>query len=167
MSSRIHVILLGWISMIATDFLIHGGVLAFLYTKESPFLLPARDAFVRIPLGYFSFLMLAMLLFYLFKPLKIGDRKQGFKAGLMLGIMIWASLCLGLLSISTADPLLLLGWFVGQSVEMAIAGYFMGWFYEGAALKKIWKWVAIYFIIMISFTIVLQSVGWAPAMEMK
>ena len=160
-------VLIGWISMIGSDFLIHGGILAGLYTQDSPFILPAEDAFRRIPLGYFSFLLLAILLRYLFVKMEIHSRKEAAKIGLMVGALIWASFALGLYSISTASPMLLFGWFVGQTVEMGIAGYFMGACLEGVERRKVFIWILLFFLAMVILTIILQLTGIAPPMEMK
>ncbi len=42
-------ILLAWFAMLGVDFLLHGGVLAAFYIRDSPFLLPPVEAFRRIP----------------------------------------------------------------------------------------------------------------------
>src|SRR5690606_36135025 len=44
------------------DLFLHGGLLARLYVGPSPFLLPADDAFRRIPFGYLTFLILTISL---------------------------------------------------------------------------------------------------------
>ena len=151
--------------MIGTDFFIHGGILASLYTQESPFILPAEDAFIRIPLGYLSFLLMAILLRYILVLHGNNTRNKGLKTGLLVGALIWASFGLGLYSISTASPLLLLGWFAGQTIEMGIAGYFMGACLEGVERRKVFIWILLYFIIMIILTVILQVSGVSPPMK--
>ena len=63
--------LLGWLSMIGFDFFLHAGVLTRLYLTPSPFLLPATSAFRLIPVGYLSFLILALILVWLMTRLQI------------------------------------------------------------------------------------------------
>lgn len=151
--------------MIGTDFLIHGGILANTYIQKSPFLLPAEDAFIRIPLGYLSFIFLAILLYYVLTMQQNTTRLSGLKTGLVVGGLVWVSFALGLFSISTASSQLLIGWFIGQTMEMAIGGYFMGICIEGVKKRKVFLWVFLYCILMIILTIVLQSIGWAPSMQ--
>ena len=42
--------------------------------------------------------------------------------GLKFGGMVWGVCVLGLVSISTADVALLLGWLFGQALELGVAG---------------------------------------------
>jgi hypothetical protein len=153
--------------MIATDFLIHGGILAKLYMKSSPFLLSPEVAFIRIPLGYISFLLLAWLLYYFFKKEWPINKRDGFTQGLIIGAIVWGSMLLGLYSISTIDPVLALGWMAGQSVEMGIGGYFMVLTYHAEKISKPWKVLGIFFILMFVITIILQVVGIAPAVKIN
>jgi hypothetical protein len=110
---RLIVALLAWLAMIGFDFFLHAGLLAKLYVEPSPFLLPPDRAFGLIPLGYASFLLLAFSLAWLAPYLSAGGSVKGFLFGLRVGILVWGALVLGLASISTASPALLLGWFVG------------------------------------------------------
>lgn len=164
-TENIFPLIAGWIVTIAFDFFLHGGLLAKLYTQESPFLLPAEIAFKRIPLGYLSFLILCILLLWLIKLLGIKDRKKGFIFGLKLGLLAWGAFVLGLYSISTASVDLLLGWWIGQSLELALAGYLMGAYFEGVKPKKIILWVVVFFITMLILTIFLQIIGFAQPMK--
>src|SRR3972149_450301 len=120
--SRKHILLLtfiAWLSMLGFDFLLHAGLLAELYLQPSPFLLPPLAAFTLIPLGYLSFLLLAILLVWLMIRLKLAGWRQGALFGLELGGLAWGAFALGLLSVSTAGFPLLVGWFIGQTLEMA------------------------------------------------
>ena len=75
--------------------------------------------------------------------------------------MIWAAWVLGLLSISTANPQLLIGWFIGQTVEFGVAGSGLA----SARLLRLSLQVLIFFIVCIGATILLQSLGFAPAIH--
>ncbi len=154
---------LGWLSMLAVDFFLHAGLLAELYTRASPFLLPPEDAFRRIPLGYLSFLILDVLLLWLMLKLDIRTWRGGFAFGMILGAMIWGSLTLGLYSISRASPMLLLGWFAGQSVELGVAGAVIGSGLAGTSLRRLFLYVLSLLVTLVILTIVLQNIGWAPA----
>jgi hypothetical protein len=79
------------------------------------------------------------------------------------GAVTWGSLSLGLWSISTADPGLLAGWWVGQTVELGLGGFVVGSILGGAWLRAVaWKVAAIIIVAAIS-AVVLQVVGYATA----
>ena len=96
--------LLAWLSMIGFDFFLHAGLLARLYVEPSPFLLSPTQAFSLIPLGYLSFLVLAILLIWLMGKLEIYGWRRGLIFGFKLGALAWGAFILGLFSISTAAP---------------------------------------------------------------
>lgn len=144
---------------------LHGGLLARLYIEPSPFLLPAEDAFRRIPLGYLTFLILTICLFWLFRRLRVRGAAAGFRLGAVAGAVVWGALVLGLYSISTASPALLTGWWIGQSVELAFAGAVLGAVADGVSLKRVWAMVGVAVVVLAAATIALQSMGLAPAMK--
>ena len=135
--------LLAWLSMIGLDFFLHAGVLSPLYMKESTFLLSPERAFALIPIGYLSFLGLAILLIWLMAKLGLQEWRKGALFGGKLGLLVWGSLVLGLYSISTASPILLLGWFLGQTVELGLAGAVAG---HGLAERKLGRLSLMVFI---------------------
>jgi hypothetical protein len=144
--------LLAWLSMIGFDFFLHAGVLAPLYAKGSTFLLPPERAFALIPFGYASFLGLAILLIWLMAKLGLQGWRKGALFGIQLGLLAWGSLVLGLYSISTAPPTLLIGWFLGQTVELGIAGAVAG---HGLAKQKLGR----LFLFVLSFAIIAIVAG--------
>jgi hypothetical protein len=156
---------LGWLSMISFDFFLHAGVLARLYLTKSPFLLPATTAFRLIPLGYLSFLILALLLAWLMTRLQMKGGWPGAVFGLQLGGAIWGAVVLGLFSISTAAPSLLLGWFVGQTIELSIGGAVIGSGLAGTSLRRLGVLVLVLLLIWVLLTIGLQALGLAPAVR--
>jgi hypothetical protein len=138
--SKRHILLLTfitWLSMLGFDFLLHAGFLAALYLQPSPFLLPLATAFALIPVGYLSFLLLTVLLVWLMMRLKLTGGRQGALFGLELGGLTWGAFVLGLLSASTAPVSLLIGWFIGQTLEMAIAGAVIGSGLAGMRLRRL------------------------------
>ncbi len=156
-----------WLSMIAVDFFLHAGLLARLYTQPSPFLLPPQAAFVLIPLGYLSFLLLAALVVWLAATLHVAGARPGFLFGLKLGALIWAALVMGLASISTAPPAILLGWFGGQTIEMGIGGAVAGYGLYSARLRPLVLRVGLMLLGSITITILLQTLGLAPATTVR
>ncbi len=157
--------LLAWLASVEFDFLLHGGLLARLYVEPSQFLLPPKDAFRLIPLGYLSFLLLTLLLAWLASALHVKGCKRGLFFGLALGGSIWGALVLGLASITTADYGLLAGWFVGQTLEMGLAGAVIGSGLGGTRAKKLVGIVLLIGVVCAVVTVVLQSTGFAPVVQ--
>lgn len=158
-------ILLCWLSMIGFDFLLHGGILATFYVQPSPFLLPLEQAFRLIPLGYLSLLLLAILLVWLMLPLEVHGWRDGLIFGVKLGALVWGAMVLGLMSISTASRGLLVGWFIGQTVELGIAGLYAGSGLSGTRLSRLFMAVVGLIFLSALITIVLQSTGVAPTLR--
>jgi len=154
--------LIAWLSMIGFDFFLHAGLLAKLYIQPSQFLLPAGTAFSLIPVGYVSFLLLAVALVWLMLRLKLDGWREGAIFGLQIGVLIWGSLMLGLLSISTASFPLLLGWFIGQTLELSLAGAIIGSGLAGTRLSRLFIIVIVIIVISVIITIILQSLGVVP-----
>jgi hypothetical protein len=95
--------LLSWLAMVGFDFLLHAGLLASLYLRASPFLLPPLRAFQLIPVGYLSFLLLVILLIWLMERQSITGWRHGFVFGLKVGVLSCGAFVLGLWSISSAE----------------------------------------------------------------
>ena len=153
---------IAWVSMLGFDFFLHAGLLAKLYLQPSPFLLPPLASFKLIPLGYLSFLLLSVLLVWLMTRLKLAGWRQGIVFGLKLGGLTWGAFVLGLLSISTASFALLFGWFIGQTLESAIAGAVIGSGLEGTRLRRLFGVVLILLLLSVITVIILQSLGIVP-----
>ncbi len=154
-----------WVLSLGFDLFLHAGLLAKLYVEASPFLLQPEQAFRRIPLGYLSFLVLTFSLYWLFHRLEIRGVASGLRLGGIVGLVVWGTLAMGLYSISTAGLPLLVGWWIGQSVELGLAGTVLGAAANGVSLKHIWLVVALAVIGCIAGTIILQTLGLAPAMR--
>jgi hypothetical protein len=161
----VFICLLSWLSMLGVDFFLHGGLLARLYVQPSPFLLPPSDAFRRIPLGYLAALLLCVLLLWLMLRLALSGWRQGFAFGLQLGAFIGGTAALGLLSISTAELSLLVGWFIGQTVELGLAGMVAGSGLAGQRLGTLFLRIMALVLFLVVVTIVMQSIGLAPAAQ--
>jgi hypothetical protein len=154
-----------WVLSLGFDLFLHAGLLAKLYVEASPFLLQPEEAFRRIPLGYLSFLVLTLSLYWLFHRLDIRGVTSGLQHGGIVGLVVWGALAVGLYSISTAGLPLLVGWWIGQAIELGLAGAVLGAAANGASLKRIWVVVVFVLIGCIAGTIVLQTLGLAPAMR--
>jgi len=154
-----------WVLTLGFDVLLHAGLLASLYVEASPFLLQPEDAFRRIPLGYLSFLVLILSLYWLFHRLGVRGVLSGFRHGCIAGCVVCGALELGLYSISTAGLPLLVGWWIGQALELGLAGAILGGAAAGVSLKRMWIAAVLTLIGCIAGTIVLQTLGLAPAMR--
>jgi len=160
--SKQHVLLLtfiAWLSILGFDFLLHAGLLAGLYLQPSPFLLPPLTAFTLIPVGYLSFLLLSILLVWLMIRLNLAGWRQGALFGLELGGLTWGAFVLGLASVSTASFSLLIGWFIGQTLELALAGAVVGSGLAGMRLWRLFGVVMVFVLLSVITTIILQALG--------
>ncbi len=155
-----------WVMSLGFDLLLHAGLLARLYVEPSPFLLGPGDAFRRIPLGYLTFLILTLSLYWLLGRLGVRGAGAGFRYGAAAGVVVWGALVVGLYSISTAAVPLLAAWWLGQALELGLAGAVLGAAATGVPLKRIWARVAIVVVASVVMTVVLQSLGWAPPMKL-
>jgi hypothetical protein len=163
--TRQHLIFLtciAWLAMLGVDFFLHASLLAGLYLEPSPFLLPPLSAFALIPVGYAAFLFSAVLLIWLMTRLKLTGWRAGAIFGLQLGSLTWGALALGLASISTASYRLLLGWFIGQTLELAVAGTVVGSGLAGVRLRRLFGAVLLLVVLSVVATIVLQSLSVVP-----
>jgi len=154
--------LITWLSMLGFDFLLHAGLLAKIYLQPDPFLLPPLAALRMIPVGYLSFLLMSFLMVWLMIKLKLTGWRQGGLFGLELGGLTWSAFLLGLFSVSTASFSLLLGWFIGQTLELAIAGAVIGSGLAGKRLRHLFGIVLVFVFLSVIITIILQSLGVFP-----
>jgi hypothetical protein len=165
MARAINSIAAAWLLSIGFDLFLHAGLLAQLYLEPSPFLLAPDVAFRRIPLGYLTFLMLTVALYWLLWRLKIQGMSAGFRYGLTVAAVVWGALAIGLYSFSTAALPMLAAWWVGQSLELGLAGAVLGAANDLAPLKRIWMMVVAVVVALVAITVTLQSMGLAPAMR--
>ncbi len=154
---------LTWLAMVGFDLFLHAGVLAPLYDWGSPFLLSPGEAFARIPIGYLSFLVLAVALVWLLPRLGVADGRGGAALAGALGAVGWGALVLGLWSISTASPSLLVGWWLGQTAELALGGFLVGSVLSGARIRGLAGRVAVILVLGATSAIALQTIGYATA----
>ncbi len=159
--------LLAWFAMLAWDFLLHGGLLARFYLADNPVLLSPLEAFRRIPLGYASFLLLAILLVWLMPRFELKGWRAAFGFGLKTGALLWGSFVLGLVSIVRFDILLGVGWFIGQTLELGIGAVVVQQAAAANNLKRMTLFVVLFFILCASITIILQSTGLVPTLKLK
>ncbi len=159
--------LLGWISMIGVDFLLHGGLLAFIYIQKSPFLLSPIESFRRIPLGFLALLVSSGFLAWILRQIEGKGWQKGLGVGAIIGAMVGASLALGLYSISTASIQIMAAWFAGEVFEMGVAGAVIGQGFAKDNMRGLTLAVVIGVILIFIVVIILQSVGLAPSIVIR
>jgi hypothetical protein len=91
--------------------------------------------------------------------LNIKGWKKGAIFGFQVGFLTWGAFSLGLYSISTVSPLLLTGWFLGQTIELGIAGGVIGHGLMKSKLGRLFISVLIFVIISVVFSVTLQNIG--------
>jgi hypothetical protein len=149
--------LLAFLAVVGFDLFLHAGVLSPLYTNPTPFLLDPETAFRRIPLGYAAFALLVVLAEWLVIRLDVRGARRGSLFGLELGALVWGSLALGLASITSARPLLLIGWAVGQTLELGLAGGVLAAGFAVDSLRALtWRVIVLFFVLAI-LGIVIQN----------
>ena len=154
-----------WVLSLGFDVFLHAGLLARLYAQPSPFLLGPEEAFRRIPLGYLAFLILTLTLHWFFRQVGVRGASAGLRYGAAAGVVVWGAFAAGLYSISTVALPLLASWWVGQALELGLAGAVLGAAAGGVPLRRIWAMVAIVVFACVAVTTVLQSLGLAPPMK--
>lgn len=157
-------ILAAWVAALGIDLFLHACLFARLYLRPDPFLLEPMEAFRRIPAGYATFLIFTVALYWLCRRSNVSGALAGFRIGAAAGAVLWGAFLLGLWSFSTAPETLLLAWWIGQSVELAISGAVIGAAAAGAPAKRVWGAVALLVAVAIAVTIFAQSTGLAPPM---
>ena len=160
----IQVALLVWIALIGLDFFLHAGLFSRSYTQESPFLLPAMEAFRRIPYGYLALLGTLLLLVWIFGRANVKGWRNGLIVGCGLGFLMAFSYTAGLYSISTVRIQLLASWFVIQVLEIGVAGIIIGQGLFADNMRRLTSIVLIGVVLLFIVTVAMQSFGLAPPM---
>ena len=163
---RFAVVLLAMLlAAVGVDIVLHAGILHRFYLQPDPFLLPPKRAFQLIPLGYTAFLIILAYMLWLMSRLAVAGARRGFLFGLLFGAAVWGSGVLGLLSISTANPWLMLGWFVGQTIETGVAGAFAGAGLAGMRFSRLLLRAGALLLFCFVLVIILQSTGIVPTIR--
>ena len=150
-------VILSFIAILGIDFLFHAGIFVRIYENPQPPLLSNQEAFYRIPLGYLSFLMLDLFLFWLIIKFNYKDYIEGLKFGLLYGITLTSGFLIGLYSIIDVQVSLIFAWFVSQVTESGVAGMILASINSGTSVKKIAQYVFSSFISCLVLGIILQN----------
>ena len=162
-----HINLIGicWLAVIGFDLFLHSGLLAQLYQDNNPAILPPLDAFYRIPIAYIAFLFNISLVYFLIIKMDINDRKEIIKLVMIIGLFLSVSSTLAQFSILQMNPLLLLGWGLGQFLQFTLIGLLIGFGFTGYSLKKLFIRVSSFVVLLIVLTLIMQNTGISPPLE--
>jgi hypothetical protein len=145
------IVMLALLAVIGFDFFLHAGLLNRLYSDDHPFLLAPEQAFEMIPVGYVAFLLLILLLTWLMLEQGISGGREGAVFGLQVGGLTWAAFILGLISIANVPLRLMAGWYIGQTLELGLAGWVIGTAIESDQLRPlVWRviWLVLVFFLL-------------------
>lgn len=155
-------VVLSWVLAVGVDLFLNAGVFAGTFFEPSPFLLPPEVLFVRIPLGYLSFLIQAAFVAWLLVRLEVTGWRAGGRLGASVGVVVHGAGTLALASVSTASASLLVAWFVGQTLQVTGAGVVVGHGLTGARLRRIALVVCAVALALAVATFAMQSLGVVP-----
>jgi len=151
-------ILLAWFLSMGFDFFLHGGLMRDFYVQPTGFLLDSLASFRRIPFAYVGFLLVVAGLYWLYERIGVGDWFQGFRIGLAAGLVVHGAEYLGLYSITTASPKLLVAWWTGQAFELGLAGAVVGELRSDRSTRSVAAKVLVAVLLLAVATVGLQSV---------
>ncbi|HEX5579403.1 MAG TPA: hypothetical protein VFY43_07035 [Candidatus Limnocylindria bacterium] len=157
------VVFLSWLAMVGVDLFLHAGLLAPLYDWDSPFVLPPEQAVVRIPAGYVSLLLLAIVLVWVLPLLRVRRGGEGALFAAAGAAVVSGAFLIGLWSISTAEAALLAAWWLGQTAQLALGGYIVGASLAGDRPGRLLAVAATAVVLGAVSAVVLQSSGYAEA----
>ncbi len=152
---------LAWFTTIAVDFFFYGGVFAFLFQRDDPYVLTPTQLFARIPAGYASFAIEVLVLGWLLSRLQTRDWRDGARVGAAAGAVVGGALLLGFWSVAATSGALLVSWWVVLTVQMAAAGAVLG-AAVGVPLRRLARWVVVVALLLLVATVIMQNVGIAP-----
>jgi hypothetical protein len=158
---RTWAVVLAWFMTIAVDFLFYGGVFAFMFQRDDPYLLTTQQLFVRIPAGYASFAIEVLALGWLLSKLQTRYWRDGARVGAIAGATVGGALLLGFWSVAATSGALLISWWVVLTVQMATAGAVLGAAVR-VPLRRLTRWISIAALVLLILTIILQNVDIAP-----
>ena len=159
------VTVLSWLVIVGLDFFQNAGVFARFWLEPGPAFLPSEKLFQRIPLGYLTFLITASMLTWLMARLKVVGWKQGALFGLKLGSLLTITSVLGMACVFPIKLSLLAVWFVGGLVQYISAAAVIGSGLSSDRPGRLSVIVVGLVILLIIAGIVMQNLGFAPAMQ--
>jgi hypothetical protein len=159
-------VLASWLSIVALDLLLNAGLFAKIWLEPSSFLLPPRELFQKIPLGYIAFFVQAIAYVWLTILIGVRNRKEGGLFGLKLGAMLSIAFVLGLRSGTTASwTTLFTAWLIGGTILTTGACFMAGFASEKGEKRAL---LSAFLLLIGAFILIVlfQSIGLVPARHM-
>ena len=163
--SLFSIVLLAWLVTIAIDFFLNAGLFAKMWLESSSAFLPPEKLTQRIPLGYIAFLLLTILLTWIMARTNVRGWKQGASFGFKFGLLFEAASALGTISAYSVSPPLIIAWFLGGVLKDSIVCTIIGSGLGGSHLRRLWARAIVFVVIIIVVTIIMQALGYAPAIQ--
>lgn len=167
MRRGVGITLLSWLVIVGFDLFQNAGVFARFWVEPGSAFLPPEKLFQRIPLGYLTFLISASMLTWLMSQLKVVGWMQGALFGSKLGSLLSITSVLGSACVFPIKRSLLLVWFFGGVVQYTSAAAVIGSGLGSDRLGRLSVVVTGLVILLVIATIVLQNLGFAPAMQYR
>ena len=165
MRHRLGVAFVVWVAMMGLDFVLNAALFAGMYQEGGAFMLAPAEAFRRIPLGYLAFLVLAAGVTELAWRLGVTATSDGIRLGVLSGLVLGVAWSLGLYSVSTASPQVVLAfaaiWFALLTAAGAVAGTGLG----RSSLRGLAVGVVGIGVLGAFVVIALQSLGVVPTLK--
>jgi hypothetical protein len=147
-----------WFMTIAVDFFFYGGVFAFLFQRDDPYVLASHELLARIPAGYASFAIEVLALGWLLSRLQIEHWRDGARVGAVAGSVVGGALLLSFWSVAATSGALLVSWWVVLTAQMGAAGaVFVAAVH--VPLRRLAKRVVVVALLLLVATVILQNVG--------
>ena len=145
---------------IRVDFLFHASLLESLWKEDINALKPLKELSILIPVGYFSFLLLTLLIYFVYtkvfksKPLL----KESLIFGIVFGLLFSLSNLFGLYSYISIPLKHLILFNLVYFIEIVVVAFSFHFLLFSEKRKKV-VWMSIlYFFLLVFLGIVIQNV---------
>ncbi len=160
MKRKIIAIIMAWLLFIGVDFLFHASILESFWKEDLAALKSLEDLALLIPAGYFSFLLLTILIFFVYD--KIFKSKPKFKDsvsfGIVFGLLFSLSNLLGLYSYISLPIKNLILFNLVYFIEIVVVVITIHHALFSEKRKKV-VWMGIlYFLLLVVLGIVIQNI---------
>ncbi|MFA7015523.1 MAG: hypothetical protein WC171_07485 [Bacteroidales bacterium] len=153
-------VIMAWIIFIGIDFLFHASIFAFLWKENISVFKSTEDLTKLIPFGYFSFLLLTLLIGYLFvRVFKIKPAlTKVLKFGSIFGLLFSSSNFLGLYSYLAIPPDRLLLFSLISFIEIIFVTLSLYFTLFAVNLKRVIWYTILCSVLLLIGGIVIQNI---------
>ena len=160
MKRKITTIIMAWFLFIGVDFLFHASLLKSFWIEDFVALKSLEDLAIMIPVGYVSFLLLTILIFFVYdKIFKIKPKlKDSIKFGIVFGVLFSLSNLLGLYSFISLPIKHLILFNLVYLIEIMVVVLTIHHVLFSEKRKKVIWMVILYFILLLALGVVIQNI---------